>query len=229
MGAKVIPRESKRITYSSEIRALKLVAFTAEQLSIVNGSLLGDGCLYEAWPGSSKNYTFAKMHSIKQEAYIEWVHDKLKPFTRTPIKPYAPTQSLRLRTISHATFTELRSVFYHDGKKVLPETIAEIIKDPLAVAVWFMDDGNVVQDKNGTHGYHINTQSFDEKEQRKIAHLFAEIWGIDCTLQRNKGKFRIFVRKHSMEHFLMLIQLHIIPSMQYKLGHIGDSLRTRRD
>ena len=90
--------------------------------------------------------------------------------------------------------------------------------DPLALAVWFMDDGNVVRDKGGIHGYHINTQSFSEQEQRLVADLFAQIWNVDCTLQRNHGKFRIFVRKHSMENFLNVILPHMLPSMQYKLG-----------
>jgi len=216
--AKVIPRESKKITYSSEIRALKLVPFTQEQLSIVNGSLLGDGCLYEAWPGSSKNYTFAKMHSVKQQAYIDWVHEKLKPFTRTPIKPYAPTQSLRLRTISHQTFTELKSVFYRNGKKVLPTSIESIIADPLALTVWFMDDGNLSQSYDIPHGYHINTQSFTEKENEKIASLLAKVWNVDCTIQKNHKKFRIFVRSRSMKTFANIVRPHILPSMQYKLG-----------
>lgn len=224
-----MPRESKRITYSSEIRALKLVPFSSEQLSIVNGSLLGDGCLYIAWPGSSKNYTFAKMHSVKQSEYVDWVYEKLRPFTHTPPKLYAPTQSVRLRTISHATFTELFTLFYRDGKKILPDAIKNIVADPLAVAVWFMDDGNAYLDHGVLRGFHLNTQSFTEEENARIRALFAEVWGIACTIQMNNGKHRIFVRKQSMEDFAELVRPFIIPSMQYKLGHIGDSLRTRRD
>ena len=216
----VIPRESKRITYSSEIRALKLIPFTTEQLSIVNGSLLGDACLYEAWRGTSKNYTFAKMHSIKQSEYVEWVYEKLKPFTHTPPKLYAPTQSVRLRTVSHATFTALRQLFYRDGKKILPETIPQIIADPLAVAVWFMDDGNI---KRNTHGccvgYNINTQSFTHEENRHIQKLFLDIWKIHAMLENNNGYCRIGVyQKESRERFYDLVNTHIIPSMRYKLG-----------
>lgn len=213
-----IPRESKRITYSSEIRALKLIPFTAEQLSIVKGSLLGDGCLHTAWPGTSKNYVFSKMHSVKQKEYVEWVHQKLQPFTHNPLRLYEPTKSIRLRTISHSALTALMSVFYPNGKKILPNDIADIIADPLALAVWFMDDGNAVNDKGATRGYHINTQSFSEEENATICASFVHIHGIDCTIQKNNGEVGIFVRRRSMGKFANIISQHILPSMQYKLG-----------
>ena len=216
--AKAIPRESKRITYSSEIRALKLIPFTSEQLSIVKGSLLGDGCLHTAWPGTSKNYVFSKMHSVKQKEYVEWVHQKLQPFTHNPLRLYEPTRSIRLRTISHSALTALMLVFYPNGKKILPHDIADIIADPLALAVWFMDDGNAVNDKGVIRGYHINTQSFSEAENAIILNAFAHIHGIDCTIQKNNGKVRIFVRRKSMGKFADIISRYVLPSMQYKLG-----------
>jgi hypothetical protein len=209
---------------------LKLVEFTPEQISIVNGSLLGDACLYVAWPGTSKNYTFAKMHSVKQNEYVDWVYEKLKPFTHTPPKPYAPTQSVRLRTISHATFTALAPLFYRDGKKILPSTMADIMVDRLAVAVWFMDDGNAMMRDRICAGYHLNTQSFDHAEHERLVALFKELHGIKANIERNKGYYRISImQRASREKFRELIQEHIIPSMRYKLGYIGDSLRTRRD
>lgn len=216
---KVIPRESKRITYSSEIRALKLIPFTAEQLSIVNGSILGDACLHEAWPGTSKNYVFSKMHSVKQREYVEWVHQKMQPFTRNPVRLYEPTQSLRLRTIGHSTFTALRAIFYPDGKKILPETIANIIADPLSVAVWFMDDGNARKVGGELKGYHLNTQSYSLEENGLIRNLFEEIYDIHPTIEQNHRYYRIAIsRKESRDKFRDLIGKFIIPSMEYKLG-----------
>src|SRR3989344_7018783 len=210
--AKVIPRESKRITYSSAIRALKLVPFTPEQLSIVKGSLLGDGCLHTGWPGTSKNFVFSKMHSIKQKEYIYWVYEKLQPFVRKVPRPYEPTQSIRLRTISHSALTELMSVFYRDGKKVLPSTIDEIITDSLALAVWFMDDGNVINRYGVFGGYHLNTQSFSLDENGKIAKILEEMHGIHANLERNHGYVRLSImRKESREKFRELIQKHVIP------------------
>ncbi|MEK7601481.1 MAG: hypothetical protein AAB480_03055 [Patescibacteria group bacterium] len=217
--AKVIPRESKRITYSSEIRALKLVPFSSEQLSIVKGSLLGDGCLHTAWPGTSKNYVFSKMHSIKQKEYIDWVYEKLQPFVRKLPRPYEPTQSIRLRTISHSALTVLMSVFYRDGKKVLPSEIDEIIADQLALAVWFMDDGNIVRSEGKVKGYHLNTQSFDLAEHRRLIQAFEKSHGIHVNIEKNNRYYRLAIfRRESREKFRSLIHAHVLPSMQYKLG-----------
>jgi LAGLIDADG DNA endonuclease family len=216
---KAIPRESKRITYSSEIRALKLLPFSSRQKSIIQGSLLGDGCLHAGWPGTSVNYVFAKTHSVKQSEYVDWICAELKPFVLKKPYLYEPIQSLKLRTISHSDLTELRSVFYCNGKKRLPETIDSIISDPLAVAVWFMDDGNARLWNGEFMGFNLNTQSFTFEENRQIAQSFRLIHGIEPVIVKNNGYFRLSIGKQeSSQRFRKLIEAHIIPSMTYKLG-----------
>ncbi|HEY9582747.1 MAG TPA: LAGLIDADG endonuclease [Candidatus Paceibacterota bacterium] len=212
----VIPREPRRITYSSEIRALKNKAFSSGQKSIIEGSLLGDGSLQASWSG--KSYRFASMHSIKQKEYIDWMYEKLKPFVLSMPWFYAPKRSLRIRTISHLELTEMHGNFYRDKVKVLPANIAEIIRDPLALAVWFMDDGNLVASGGYRHGYHLNTQGFSEDENRVIQKLFKTIWNFDCSLQKNNGKHRIYIGSASRDAFAKTVRSHLLPSMQYKLG-----------
>ena len=146
----VIPREPRRITYSSEIRVLKDISFSSEQRSIIEGSLLGDGSLQTSWSG--KSYRFASMHSVKQKEYVDWMYGKLKPFVLSAPWFYAPKRSLRIRTISHLELTEMHQRFYRGTIKVLPVNIADIIRDPLALAVWFMDDGNLVASGGYRHG-----------------------------------------------------------------------------
>jgi len=213
-----IPRGSRKITYSSEIRALKKEIFSLEQISIIQGSLLGDGCLHTAWAGTSKNYRFSKTHSIKQSKYVDWTYEKLKPFVLTPPALYKPAQSLKLRTISHSHLTNLRSIFYPNGKKILPKNIASIIQDPLSLAVWFMDDGNALICRGTLHGYHINTQSFTKKENEELVSLFKKIWNLKSSIQKNKGKYRIYIWSESISQFSDIVHKYMIPSMRYKLG-----------
>jgi hypothetical protein len=217
---KVIPREARRITYSSEIRKLKLVPLSAEQRSVINGSLLGDGCLHVTWGGKNGNYRFAKMHSVKQRRYVSWMYEKLKPFVLTQPRLYEPTQSLKLRTISHPDLTALRGEFYtENGKKVMPSNIADILKDKLALAVWFMDDGNAVIRNGRLVGYHLNTQSFTKLENMLLIKLFKELYDIDMRLEKNKKYFRLAIwQQSSRKKFRSIFQEHILPSMQYKLG-----------
>ena len=215
----VIPRESKRITYSSEIRALNLIPFSAEQISIVKGSLLGDGCLHTAWPGTSKNYVFSKMHSVKQKEYIEWVHERLQPFAHNPLRLYEPTKSIRLRTISHSALTVLRQVFYPNGKKILPYDIADIIADSLALAVWFMDDGNAIRRGGVVGGYHLNTQSFNLDEHNRLVRCFSKVHEINANIEKNNGYYRLSIcQKASREKFKSLAEPFVVDSMRYKFG-----------
>jgi len=216
--ATVIPRESRRITYSSEIRQLKTVPFTERQRAIVIGSILGDACLHPNW--SKTNYTLKVTRSEKQKAYVEWQYQELKPFVRTAPRWYEPTRSYTMRTISHSELTTLHAEFYPKRKKVLPEQITRYMTNPLVLAVWFMDDGNAVRvKKKGFRGYHLNTQSFTLAENKLIAGLFEELHGIRPHIENNHGYYRIGIAaKFSREKFRELIKGHVIPPMRYKLG-----------
>jgi recombination protein RecA len=188
-------------------------------MSIVLGSLLGDGCLHTAWAGTSKNYRFAKTHSVKQKAYVNWVYKKLHPFVLTKPALYKPVQSLKVRTISHPELTELWSVFYQYGKKILPENIESIVREPLALAVWFMDDGNAVIRGGVLAGYHLNTQSFSLEENERIKSVFAQLHGIHTAIEKNKRWYRLGIwGKDSRSKFADIVNPHMIPSMRYKLG-----------
>lgn len=215
----VIPREARRITYSSEIRALKEHSFTEEQRSIINGALLGDGCLYTAWKGTARNYRFSKMHSVKQKEYIDWTYNKLKPFVLTPPKLYKPTQAFKVQTISHPELTALYEQFYKSGKKMLPKHFCDIVADPLSLAVWFMDDGNRKMNNGKLVGYYLNTQSFPLSDHVRMVNIFRELYDIHAIIERNKQWYRIALfREPSRDLFRSLIEEHVIASMRYKLG-----------
>jgi len=111
------------------------------------------------------------------------------------------------------------SVFYPKGKKVLPSIIEEIIIDPLALAVWFMDDGNVIRAHGAVKGYHLNTQSFDLAEHHRLIQAFAQVHGIHANIEKNNRYLRLSIfQRESREKFRDLVQPHVLPSMQYKLG-----------
>ena len=150
---------------------------------------------------------------------MDWTYKHLKLFILTPPWLYEKVQSLKIRTISHPTLTILRDEFYKDRQKVLPKNIADIMSDPLALAVWFMDDGNIVRKNAKVVGYNLNTQSFSKKENEHIVRIFKDVHQINFLLDKNKGKYRLGVwQKQSREAFSNLIEEYVIPSMQYKLG-----------
>lgn len=214
----VIPRENRRITYSSEIRKLKQVSFSSKQKALIEGCLLGDGCLTTSW-GANSNYRFMITHSIKQQEYILWKYEQLKPFVLTPPRLYKPTQALSFRTISHPMLTMLRQSFYPNDKKILPDTITCILQNPLSLAVWFMDDGNAIVRSGKIVGYHLNTQSFSLTENRLLVELLKELYGINANVERNRNSYRVAIwQKDSRKIFRSIVKRYMLPLMRYKLG-----------
>ena len=213
----VIPREAGRITYSANIRNMKRIQLDEYQKAVIVGSLLGDAYLEATW--SKTNYRLGIRHSKMQSEYVQWLYEKLKSLVLTPPQHYERTQSIWFRTISHPELSGLHSVFYRAGKKVIPEAIKEYLSDPITIAVWFMDDGNAVFKNGKVGGYHLNTQSFSEAENRCLVDTMAAAIGIRCTLERNHGYYRLAIyQRDAREAFRALIYEHMLPSMVYKLG-----------
>lgn len=214
----VIPREAGRTTYSTEIRNLKKrLTLNNYQRSIVIGSLLGDGSLVTNW--SKTNFSLQIAHSIKQEAYILWKYQILKDWILSKPRYYERNKSITIKTISHQEITELAILFYPNGKKIIPDNIQKLINGPVVIAIWFMDDGNIIKRKGLVYGYHLNTQSFGKSENIILSQMLKDVYGIENMLELNHGRFRLrIMRKESRAKFREIVGRYILPEMKYKLG-----------
>jgi len=212
---KAIPREAGRVTYSTKIRKLKTAVFGPVQKAIVIGSVLGDGYLSENW--SKTNYRLSISHSQKQTNYLEWKCSILKDFVLSGPRRYEKTKSVSFRTISHRYLTELIRTFYVEGKKIIPENISEFITDPMTIAVWYMDDGNIRRTNGKVYGYYLNTQSFTRSDNQLLAQALNKNFGIRSLILKNKGYYRLYIGV-DRKKFADLIGKFILPSMLYKIG-----------
>ena len=214
----IIPREARRITYSTEIRNLKKsFSFDDIQKGLVIGSILGDGHLELNW--SKTNYRLRIGHSAKQKDYLFWKYDILKDIVLSKPRYNKVGNSIFFGTISHSEISELGRLFYRNGKKVIPEDISKFMKNPIIVAVWFMDDGNAIIRSGKIYGYHLNTQSYTQEENERISQVLKNTYGIENLLEMNHGKYRLrIMKKLSRDKFRQVIENYVIPSMKYKLG-----------
>lgn len=214
---KVIPREVRRITYSTKIRNLKQRNFSLLQKAVIIGNILGDGSL--EWNWSKTNFRLKIEHSEKQKDYLFWKYRILKDLVLTPPKFRSINKSFSFRTISHPEITELEKIFCRNDRKIIPESITEFIKNPIVLAVWFMDDGNIIKRNGKVYGYHLNTQSFTRKENAMLINALKQVYGVESLLENNHGYYRIrIMQKNSREKFRRIIKHHIIDDMQYKIG-----------
>ena len=216
MNNMVIPREAGRITYSTKIRKQKLVSFNDLQKAVVVGSILGDGNLSANW--SKTNYRLKISHSVKQTDYVLWKYVILKNFVFTKPSVYKKTNSISFRTISHKDLTEYYKIFYPRGNKVIPKNIKDLVKNPITVAVWFMDDGNIRKMNKKTYGYYLNTQSFSLNDNRILIEALKYNFGISSMIMENHKKYRIYIGSEGKEKFSQLIKNLIIESLRYKIG-----------
>src|SRR3989344_2641712 len=213
----IIPRETRKITYSTEIRNLiKRLSLSEYQKAVLIGTILGDGSLEPNW--SHTNYKLTVSQNIVQKDYVDWKYNIFKDWVLTEPTFNKINNSFRFRTISHREITGFRNEFYVNGKKVIPENISNYLNNPLVLAVWFMDDGNRVKYKNYLVGYHINSQSFTYEENIILARILNLNFNIKCKIQRNHGYFRLYIGARDRDKFKNIVSEFIIPSMKYKLG-----------
>jgi hypothetical protein len=185
------------------------------QQAVLIGSILGDGHLAENW--SKTNYRLKVSQSVAQQEYVQWKYGVFREWVLTGPKVHESTNSMRFATISHPYLTHLHDTFYRRRVKVLPNNIGDLLS-PLAVAVWFMDDGNIRKTNGKVYGYYINTQSFTRGENALLAGVLKEKFGIEVAIYENHGKPRLYIGARSKALFREIVGPYVLPPLQYKLG-----------
>jgi hypothetical protein len=115
-------------------------------------------------------------------------------------------------TLSHIEFEEVWQRFYVDRRKVVPEDLG---LTPLAMAVWFMDDGS--RKSGQCRGVYLNTQSFTSSEVELLQSVIRSDVGVETTVRRQSDGLQIYVPSSSMTEMIAFMQDEMLPSMRYKL------------
>jgi recombination protein RecA len=181
-------------------------SLSEQQRSIVVGTLLGDGGMR-----CKTNALLEINHSVHQQTYVDWKFRQLEELVSTPPrqrKGNGRRVAYRFVTRSLPELTPFYWLFYNRGRKVAPA----VELTPLAMAVWFMDDGS-----RSRRALYLNTQQFDVMCQQFLLWLLRDQWGICGALNRDKSYHRIRLSVGSSLRFVELISPHILPEFRYKL------------
>lgn len=181
-------------------------SLTEAQQSMIIGTLLGDGSMRK-----KTNAHLEINHAFSQKALVDWKYDALKHFVATP-----PTArrgngqriAYRFTTRSVPELTPFYDIFYPKGKKIIPK---ELTLTPLALTVWFMDDGS----RSRTSVY-LNSQQFTLENQYQLMNSLKQLQ-IQSTLNRDKKYFRIRIRVASIPLFRKLVAPYLLREFMYKL------------
>jgi len=193
---------------------------TKRQKEILIGILLGDGCLEK----NGRNVRLRVDHGLKQKDYLRWKYKEFKDLATG--KPRIVRGAIHRRTkriykrwhFSTFSLPELNGYhhkFYYRKIKRIPKNILELLKSPLSLAVWFMDDG---YKRNDCNALRINTDAFTYNEQKILQQCLKRNFRIDSKIHK-KGKFwNIYIPEPEAKNFCKIVKRYILPKMNYKIS-----------
>jgi hypothetical protein len=196
------------------------IILNQEEYDILIGAILGDAHLRKL----KQDVRVEIVHSIKQQEYLFWKYQKLKRWCQTEphLVKFKDARSgkkylqWRFQTLSNKIFTDLWRMFYKNGTKIVPKNIVEILKSPLSLAVWFMDDGGR---RNDSYGLFLNTLSFSKLEQKRLSECLKKNFKINSRIHWITDGYRLYIPSSEAKRFCTIIHPYIINELQYKLPY----------
>lgn len=189
---------------------------TSAVRDILIGTTLGDGYLEE----HGRGVRLQVVHSVRFKEYVEWKHKQLISLGCSPIHfCKAEYPFFRFVTKIHPYLAELKTLFFCSKRKVIPNSIANLLKSPLSLAVWFMDDGT--RGKSKYPAVKFETQALDEKDIYKLKVCLQDNFEILSAIHksgRNRG-LRLYIPAEGAKRLNTLITPYILTCMQYKLPY----------
>ena len=191
---------------------------TKKQISVLVGSMLGDGTLRVGIDAVNANFKIE--HGLQQKEYVFWKYKIFKKWVST-----APKISYRyredgerykkswwFRTVRHPEITYFWKLFYLKKRKIIPNNIREWL-DPLVIAVWVMDDGNRAKKR-----INLSTYRFTRQEIKRLEKALKDKFRLKASLYRDRDKgYRLYFNVRNTEKLVKIISPYILPSMKYKL------------
>lgn len=194
---------------------------TKREQNIVIGCVLGDGYFQKT---GERNARLRLEHSEKQRHYIFWKWQELKRYMQDRPKrilrfnPVWKKTYAYYRCQSHAspTFGNLQRIFYDARRKRIPKTIQSLVRDPLALAVWYMDDGYYYR-RDRTAYLYLSRVAMEE--EKRLHDTFRSNFHLHPVLERKKdGNMNFKFPVKETRKLIHILAPHVIPSMRYKLG-----------
>ena len=197
---------------------LRQTPINSIQKQFIVGTLLGDGCLYK--DGAKSNYKLSFGHCEAQELYFHWKIAMMDPFINTfrkNVDKRGNSIMLQTSTICHKDFNVFANMFYDESRiKHIPKNL-DIYLTPLALAVWYQDDGNL---KSGVNA-RIATMSFNEEENYMLRDYLKSCFDLNSKVMgyKYKGKqyHQITLNKENTQKMSNIIRPYTHDCMKYKI------------
>jgi recombination protein RecA len=218
-------REAEDINVGDRVLLAQPSLLSDQQWEVVLGSLMGDGCLSRPVRRDSESARLRMGHGARQAAYLDWKCSLLVniPHSRTSNGKGAVFADFTPLSELHEL---MGAVYLGDRKKFLSEEYLKALT-PLALAIWYMDDGSFSlrskglqqRTQGGSGRIEICVEAMSEGSRIRLRDYLRDTHALDVRL-RNAGarsKAVLVFSTQATARFLELIAPYVHPSMAYKL------------
>jgi recombination protein RecA len=196
-----------------------------QQFQVVLGSLMGDGNLSPN-RRDRNGVRFRLGHGAKQVEYLQWKTALMGNIRHAVLRENAKGASF-VDFTPLAELAELqRAVYLGDGKKFFSEEYLKALT-PLALAIWYMDDGSFslrskgmqVRTAGGSGRIEICVEAMTEGTRMRLRDYLHDTHGLDVRLRSagSVGKAVLVFSTAATVKFQELVAPYMAPSMEYKL------------
>ncbi|MCH9669715.1 MAG: recombinase RecA [Actinomycetia bacterium] len=216
--------EAGDIIAGDRVMASEPHLLSEQQFQLVLGSLMGDGNLS---PNrcDRNGVRFRMGHGAKQIDYLQWKIDLLGN-----IKHSVRENDKESRFVDFTPLPELgelrRAVYLGDGKKFLSEDYLKALT-PLALAVWYMDDGSFTlrskglqqRTEGGSGRIEVCVEAMTEDSRVRLRDYLRDAHGLNVRLRSAgaAGKAVLTFSTVASAAFQEIVAPYMAPSMDYKL------------
>ncbi len=189
------------------------------QKATLLGMILGDAFLQKT---GERNAKIRLEQGEKQKEYLVWKASFFpgffqgKPRLLERFNPYYQKtyRYIRWQSNSSPEIGKMRKLFYEQGRKKIPNNLPLLFKDPLSLAIWYMDDGYLYhRDKM----IYIYLPRYKREEQKILLETLKINFGLKPILKLKRGNLVLVFSVKETKKFLPIVKPFIIHSMKYKL------------
>ena len=223
--------EAGELIAGDRVMASETHRLSDQQWQVVLGSLLGDGNLSPN-RRDRNGVRFRLGHGARQSDYLDW---KVSLLGNVPVSRREDG-----RGAVFADFRPLpelgelqRTVYMVPGKKTITDEYLKALT-PLALAIWFMDDGTFTLRSKGLQERTVGgsgrvqfcIEAMSEGSRDRIVDYLRDTHGLDVSWRKAgaTGKAVLTFTTPASREFLEMVAPYVHPSMNYKLL---ESLRGR--
>jgi recombination protein RecA len=218
-------REAGELMAGDRVMLAETHRLSPQQWQVVLGSVMGDGNLSPCVNRQAFAARFRLGHGPKQVAYLDWKASLFANISKS--RSVRPNGSVHLDFSPLAELHELRqAVYFGDGKKHLSEEYLKALT-PLALAIWYMDDGCFTvrskgvqaRTEGGSGRVEVCVDAMTAGTRERLVDYLRDTHGLDVKLvTRGKNQQQVLrFTTGGSARFQEIVAPYVHPSMAYKL------------